>query len=87
MQPTIAVHGVHVDLGDGRGKHWEPERIAPGGHGGLRHRRRSATIGFVELVLVVHHDRFVHEVRGCAKLLRDDTRDTLILEQQQSPDR
>lgn len=87
MQPAASVHGVHVDLGDGRGERWEPERTAPGADGGLRHRRRSTTIGLLELVLVVHHDRFVHEVRGCAKLLRDDTRDTLVLEQQQSPDR
>lgn len=87
VQSTIAVGGVHVDLGDGRGECWKPERIAPGGDSGLRDRRRSTTVGVLEFVLVVHHDRFVHEVRGCAKLLHDDTRDTLVLEQQQSPDR
>lgn len=87
MQPTAPVHGVYVDLGDGRGECWEPERTSPGGDGGLRNRGRSATVGLLELILFVDHHRFVHEVRGCAKLLRDDTRDTLVLEQQQSPDR
>lgn len=87
MQPPAPVNDVHVDLGDGRSQHRESERVAPGGDRGLRDGGRPATLGILELVLVIDHHRFVHEVRGCAKLLRDDTRDTLLVEQQQSPHR
>lgn len=87
MQPATPVNDVHVDLGDGRCQRGESERTAPGGDRGLRDGGRPTTFGILELLLVIDHDRFVHEVRGCAKLLRDDTRDTLLVEQQQSPDR
>lgn len=87
VQPSSPVDDVHVDLGDGRRQHRESERIAPGGDRGVRDGGRPTAVGILELVLVIDHDRFVHEVRGCAKLLRDHARDTLLVEQQQSPHR
>lgn len=88
VQPAVAVDRVHVHTGGARdsecGEHGRPP---PGGDDGLRRRRHFAAARVVELVLVVHHDRFVHEVRGCAELIRYDTRDTLVIEQQQSADR
>lgn len=87
VQPAVAVGRVHLDVGDRDGECGEPGRPPPGGDDGLRCRRHFAAARIVELVLLVHHDRFVHEVRGCAQLIRYDTRDTLVVEQQQSADR
>lgn len=88
LQPEIAVD-VYVRIGDRDRKcDGEPGQRPPsGGDDGLRRRRSATTARLVELLLAVHHDRFVHEVRGCAELIRYDTRDTLVVEQQQSPDR
>lgn len=91
LQSTSPVDRLHIDIGDRDGKcSGEPERRArrsPGGDDGLRRGGRVTTARLVELDLTVDHDRFVHEVRGCAELIHYDTRDTLVVEQQQSPDR
>lgn len=90
LQSEVAIGRVYVHVSDRDWKcNGEPRWRPPsGGDDGLRHRRRLAASRLVELdSLAVHHDRFVHEVRGCAELIRYDTRDTLVVEQQQSPDR
>lgn len=90
LQSEIAVDRVHVYVSDRDRKcdgerRWRP---SSGGDDSLRRRRRASAARLVELhSLAVHDDRFVHEVRGCAELIRYDTRDTLVVEQQQSPDR
>lgn len=90
LQSEIAVDRVHVYVGD-RERKWDGERRwrpSSRGDDSLRRRRRASAARLVELhSLAVHDDRFVHEVRGCAELIRYDTRDTLVVEQQQSPDR
>lgn len=87
LQPAVAVGRVHLHVGDRDTECGEPRRPPSGADDGLRRWRHSTAARIVERALLVHHDRFVHEVRGCAELIRYDTRDTLVIEQQQSADR
>jgi len=92
LQSSPAVDRLHVHVGDCDGEcdgesGWRPWRT-PGGDDSLRRGGCATTARLVKLeLLAVDHDRFVHEVRGCAELIRYVTRDTLVVEQQQSPDR